>query len=105
MVHTDEMVQNILISIFGEGYSWQDIVIATVSLMFGAILLPQLVDVWHGKTTLNLYTASLTTIGLFILTITFFTMQFWASFIADFISGIIWLLLFLFSVRNIKKKK
>ena len=105
MVHKDEMVQDILISIFGEGYSWQDIVIATVSLMFGAILLPQLIDVCHGKTTLNLYTASLTTIGLFILTITFFTMQFWASFIADFISGIIWLLLFVFSVRNIKKNK
>lgn len=105
MVHTDEMVQDILISIFGESYAWQDIMIATVSLMFGVILLPLLRDVWQGKTTLNLYTASLTTIGLFILTATFFTMHFWVSFIADFISGIIWFLLFIFSHRNIKKKK
>jgi len=84
---------------------WQDIVIAAVSLMFGVILLPQVRDVWHGKTILNLYTASLTTIGLFILVITFFTMGFWISFIADFFSGIVWLLLFVLSVRNIKKIK
>lgn len=84
---------------------WQDIVIASVSLMFGVILLPQVRDVWHGKTILNLYTASLTTIGLFILVITFFTMGFWISFIADFFSGIVWLLLFVLSVRNIKKIK
>ena len=99
------MIQDILISIFGQGYHWQDLVIAIVSLMFGVILLPQLRDVYHGRTTLNLYTAGLTTIGLFILTITFFTMQFWVSFIADFISGVIWFLLFVFSIRNIKKQK
>jgi hypothetical protein len=98
------MVQEILISIFGQSYHWQDLVIAIVSLMFGVILLPQLKDVYHGKTTLNLYTASLTTIGLFILTATFFTMQFWVSFIADFISGVIWFLLFVFSVKNKKRK-
>jgi len=98
------MIQDILISIFGENYIWQDIFIAVVSLMFGVILLPQLKDVWNGKTTLNLYTAGLTTIGLFILTATFFTMHFWVSFIADFISGIIWFLLFVFSIRNVKKE-
>ena len=83
---------------------WQDYVIAIVSLLFGVILLPQLIDTWRGKTTLNLYTASLTTIGLFILAGTFFTMQYWTSFIADVISGIIWFLLFVFSVKNMKKK-
>lgn len=99
------MVQDILISIFGKSYIWQDIVIAIVSLMFGVILLPQLKDIWNGKTTLNLYTAGLTTIGLFILTATFFTMHYWVSFIADFISGVIWCLLFVFSIRNVKKEK
>jgi uncharacterized protein with PQ loop repeat len=82
---------------------WQDYVIATVSLLFGVILLPQLVDTWRGKTNLNLYTSSLTTIGLFILAATFFTMRYWTSFIADVISGIIWLLLFVFSIKNMKK--
>ena len=83
---------------------WQDYVIATVSLLFGFILLPQLIDTIRGKTILNLYTASLTTIGLFILAGTFFTMRYWSSFIADVFSGVIWLLLFLFSVRNMRKK-
>jgi len=83
---------------------WQDYVIAVISLLFGVILLPQLFDTWKGKTTLNLYTASLTTVGLFILASTFFTLQFWTSFIADVLSGIIWFLLFAFSYRNIKKK-
>ena len=82
---------------------WQDYVIAIVSLLFGVILLPQLVDTWRGKTILNLYTASLTTIGLFILAGTFFTLQFWTSFIADVISGVIWFLLFLFSLKNKRK--
>jgi hypothetical protein len=98
------MVQEILASLISFD-KWQDIVIATVSLMFGVILIPQLRDVWHGKTSLNLYTSSLTTIGLFILVITFFTMQFWISFIADFFSGIIWFLLFVLSLRNNKKIK
>jgi hypothetical protein len=78
------------------GCMWQDYVIATVSLLFGVILLPQLMDTWRGKTILNLYTASLTTVGLFILAGTFFTMRYWTSFIADVLSGIIWLLLFVF---------
>ena len=82
---------------------WQDYIIAIVSLLFGVILLPQLIDTWRGKTILNLYTASLTTIGLFILAGTFFTLQFWTSFIADVISGVIWFLLFLFSLKNKRK--
>lgn len=97
------MLQDVLIT-FISFDKWQDIVIAAVSLMFGVILIPQLRDVWHGKTILNLYTASLTTIGLFILVITFFTMGFWISFIADFFSGIIWFLLFILSIRNLKKQ-
>ena len=84
---------------------WQDYVIAIVSLLFGVILLPQLVDTWRGKTSLNLYTASLTTVGLFILATTFFTLQFWTSFIADVLSGVIWFLLFIFSLKNIRKSK
>ena len=82
---------------------WQDNVIAIVSLLFGVILLPQLLDTWRGKIILNLYTASLTTIGLFILAGTFFTLQLWRAFIADVISGVIWFLLFLFSFQNKRK--
>ncbi|UCH72154.1 MAG: hypothetical protein JSW62_00990 [Thermoplasmatales archaeon] len=82
------------------GHMWQDYVIAIVSILFGFILLPQLKDTWNGRTILNIYTAGLTTIGLFVLASTFFTMEFWISFIADTFSGIVWLLLFVFSLRN-----
>jgi hypothetical protein len=82
----------------------QDYIIAFVSVLFGFILLPQLKDTWRGKTILNLYTASLTTIGLYILGITFYTLHMWVSFGAEFFSGTVWFLLFLFSFRNKTKK-
>jgi len=99
------MFEDILGSILGKGYVWQDIVIATVSILFGFILIPQFKDLLKGKVYINLYTASLTTIGLYILAVTFLTLDFWISFIADIFSGTIWLLLFFFSVRNYKNKK
>jgi len=98
------MIQDIITELFGHSPNIHDVIIAVVSLMFGVILLPQLRDVWHGKTSLNLYTASLTTIGLIILTINFYAMEFWISFIADFFSAIVWFLLFVFSMRNLRKK-
>jgi len=103
MVAVALMPQEILITLFSFD-KWQDIVIATVGLMFGVILFPQLRDVWNGKTSLNLYSASLTTVGLFILAITFATMNLWLSLIADFFSGTVWLMLFILSVRNVKKR-
>lgn len=99
------MIQDIITELFGHAPNIHDIIIAVVSFLFGFILLPQLRDVWHGKTSLNLYTASLTTIGLIILTINFYAMEFWISFIADFFSAIVWFLLFVFSMRNKKKIK
>ena len=82
---------------------WQDIVIAMVSLLFGFILLPQLKDAWHGKSILNVYTAGLTTIGLYILAGTFYTLNLWVSVTAELFSGTIWLLLFVFSYKYRKK--
>jgi len=98
------MVIDIIAQLFGHSPNIHDIIIAVVSFLFGFILLPQLRDVWKGKTSLNLYTASLTTVGLIILTINFFTMEFWISFAADFFNSVIWFLLFVFSYKNIKKR-
>ena len=99
------MIGNVLSSLLGQGYAWQDIVIAVVSILFGFILIPQFKDLLSGKIYINLYTAGLTTIGLYILAATFLTMEFWISVIADIFSGTIWLLLFLFSVKNYRNKK
>jgi len=99
------MVLEMLSQLFGHSPNIHDIIIAVVSFLFGFILLPQLRDVWKGKTSLNLYTASLTTIGLIVLTVNFFAMEFWISFLADFFSAVVWFLLFVFSYKNIKKSK
>jgi hypothetical protein len=104
MVPGEWMTADILSSLLGDSYVWQDIVIAIVSILFGFILLPQFKDLLRGKVYINLYTAGLTTAGLFILAATFLTMEFWISFVADIFSGTVWLLLFLFSVRNKRKK-
>jgi hypothetical protein len=104
MVPLPLMVADIISQIFGHSPNIHDIIIATVSFAFGFILLPQLREVWNGKISLNLYTSSLTTIGLIILTINFYIMGFWISFAADFFNSVIWGLLFIFSYRNIKKK-
>lgn len=84
---------------------WQDLVIAAVSLLFGFVMLPQFMDVWRGKTVLNLYTAGLTTVGLFIMGATFITLDLWISVVSECFSGVIWLLLFILSYRNRKRTK
>jgi hypothetical protein len=81
---------------------WQDIIIALVGLSFGFMLVPQLRDVIHGK-SMNVYTAGLTTVGLYILAATFYTLNLWITVFAEIFSGTIWFLLFLFSVRNKRK--
>ena len=99
------MIVNFINQLFGYSPNIHDIVIAVVSILFGVILIPQLKDVIKGKTILNLYTSSLTTIGLIILTTNFYLMEFWISFLADFFSAVIWFLLFVFSLKNIKRQK
>ena len=49
---------------------WQDVVIAVVSLMFGLMLFPQLKDVLLNRTSLNLWSCGMTTIGLYVLAAT-----------------------------------
>ena len=84
------------------GCMWQDYVIAVVGLSFGFMLLPQLRDVIRGK-SVNLYTAGLTTIGLYILAVTFFTLEMWITTAAEIFSGTVWFLLFFFSVLHKKR--
>ena len=98
------MVTEILYPLFGREPNIHDIIIAVVSFAFAFILLPQLRDVWRGKISLNLYTSSLTTVGLIVLTANFYVMGFWISFAADFFNSVVWGLLFVLSYRNIKKK-
>ncbi len=99
------MLLNIIAQLFGHSPNIHDIVIAIVSFMFGIILIPQLKDVYRHGAVLNLYTSSITTIGLIVLTVNFFVMGFWISFAADFLNSVVWGLIFIFSIKNLKEKK
>jgi hypothetical protein len=68
------------------------------------MLIPQLRDSIHGK-VVNVYTAGLTTAGLYILGITFFTLEMWITVVAEMFSGTVWFLLFLSSAINKRKAK
>ena len=94
------MFEEFIIAIFGENYIIQDIVIACVGILFGVILLPQLIDVIKKGKILNTTTAGLTSLGLFVLVITFISMEFWIAVIADIFTCSMWLLIFFFSVKN-----
>ena len=83
---------------------WQDTVIAIVGFLFGIMLFPQLRDVLKGS-YLNVYTAGLTTAGIFTLAITFATLNLWISVTADIFTGTVWLIIFLLSVKNLRKEK
>jgi len=104
MVADISMAADIITQLFGHSPNIHDIIIAVVSFLFAIVLIPQLKDVLKNKISLNLYAASLTTIGLIVLTINFYVMGFWISFAADFCNSLIWGLLFVFSVKNRKKK-
>ena len=79
---------------------WQDLVIAGVSFSFAFILLPQVRDSLKGKSYVNMITSSLSAIGLFILTMTFETMDMRFSALSALVTCIMWLILFGLSYRN-----
>jgi hypothetical protein len=79
---------------------WQDIVIMVANFLFAIILLPQLQDIYHRKTSMNLYSTAITMFGLVVVAITFSTLEMWASMLASLINACIWTSLFWFSLRN-----
>ena len=83
---------------------WQDVVIAVIGLAFGFMLLPQLRDVINGK-SINILTAGLTTTGLYIMAVTFYTLDMWITVVAEIFSGTVWLSLFVLSIKNKRKPK
>jgi hypothetical protein len=81
---------------------WQDYAITIIVYIFLVVTLPQLIDVIKGKTTLNLFTCCATALGNYGMSYVFFTLDLWLSATSAFLGGSIWLLMFLFSIRNRK---
>jgi hypothetical protein len=75
---------------------WQDIVIALANILFGYSLLWQ---VYYGfkkkKGLLSLQTSLLTTIGLYAISVAYFSLNLYVSTIIGIFNGTMWLLLFI----------
>lgn len=82
--------------------SWQDLAITTIAFLAGVMLIPQLQDVLNRGAVINFFTASLTSVILFILSYVFATLGLWFSVIAQSFVATVWLLLAYYSLRNVR---
>jgi hypothetical protein len=82
--------------------SWQDLAITTIAFLAGMMLIPQLLDIVNRGAVVNFFTASLTSIILFILSYVFATLGLWFSVIAQSFVATVWLLLAYHSLRNVR---
>ena len=82
---------------------WQDFVITGTNLLFGFMLIPQILDTYRSKNPLNLYSTGLTFLGLMIVNITMASLGLWLSAIP--ICTIAWLVLFILSYKYRKLSK
>ena len=73
---------------------WQDIVITICLILFSYALLPQIYQGFKKrKALINLQTSLLTTLGMYVLTITYFTLELTFSTAIAFITGTLWAIL------------
>lgn len=76
---------------------WQDIVVTVGSLVFSIVLIPQLIDCYRGS-TVNVYTAVLTSIILGVFCLVYASLGMWLAAIP--LTATIWGLIAWFSWRN-----
>ena len=79
---------------------WQDLVITAIVYMFVIVTIPLLIDVIKTKSSINLLTASATSIGNYVLAYVFFTLGLWFSVISASLIASIWFALFIISFKN-----
>ena len=76
--------------------SWQDITITGIIISFSYALIPQIYNGFKEKKGLiNFQTSLITSIGMYLLSIIYFTMDLYFSTIISLITGIFWTILFI----------
>jgi len=74
--------------------SWQDIVITICLILFSYALVPQIYQGFKQKKGfINFQTALITSVGMYVLTITYLTLNLTFSTIMGFITGTLWAIL------------
>jgi uncharacterized protein with PQ loop repeat len=78
---------------------WQDIVISIASVLLCMALVPQIIKGFKEKREeISILTASITTLGMYIVAFTYFTLNLPVSTIVAIVTGSLWLVLFIQSV-------
>ncbi len=76
--------------------AWQDIIIGFAIVALGYALVPQVYKGFKDKRKMmHIQTTTITTIGMYTLAITYLTLDLIFSSIVTFITGTLWLLLFI----------
>jgi hypothetical protein len=79
---------------------WQDLVITIAIIFSGYALLPQILFGFkHKKKTIEIQTALITTVAIFVITFAFFTLKLYSSAIIQLIVGILWTALLIQSLK------
>ena len=74
--------------------SWQDIVITICMILFSYALVPQIYQGFKQKKGfINFQTSLITATGMYVLTITYFTLNLTFSTMMGFITGTLWAIL------------
>jgi len=79
---------------------WQDVTILGIGLIFGFLLIPQIIDLHRNKTALNIVSCVATTSALAVLGFVYATLGLWLAVIGEAITTIAWLILTALSIRN-----
>jgi hypothetical protein len=75
---------------------WQDTVISIVLILFSYALIPQVYQGFKKKRGyINIQTSLITFLGMYVLTIVYYTLNLTFSTIIGFITGTLWLILFI----------
>jgi len=79
---------------------WQDIVIFICTVFFGYALIPQIYYNYKNKGgSVTIQTSLITSIGMYILAICFFTLQMYLTMAIEIIMGSLWLTLFIQKIK------
>jgi len=81
----------------GNIQKWQDKVITIVGIAFGFMLIPMILDSLNGQ-TVNLWSSSLTAIGLYVLSYCFFTLDLKLSSVSNLFVAVMWSIIFVLGV-------
>lgn len=73
---------------------WQDYVIGAMTIMFGIALVPQVIQGFVQRKGVILISTGLPTfLGLYVLALTFATLELYFSMVMNLVTGTLWLLL------------